>query len=272
VGTTSKILLTEGTLLPSLTKYSRLNPPQNGGGTGVQYTALVTIDGTTTKSVRFTGAMGDTITHVIDELNADLGASATAALTGGNIVITSATTGSTSSIKIRDLGRIFANLTGYVGIVSLDGASPTVYTATIVVDGVIKPIAVTGSAAQTIATLISEINTDLGASATAALTGGNIVVTSATTGAASTVLVQTSGTLFKTIPGFVRTNTATKGAADLIAALETTRAPSGTPLISLFHVKKVGVKPPVPSYVTHSLTYTYFDGTVWRYLDDDTAV
>jgi hypothetical protein len=86
----------------------------------------------------------------------------------------------------------------------------TVYTASISVDGVAKPIAVTGSAAQTYATLISEINTDLGASATAALVGGNIRVTSATTGSSSTVAI-TDTDLFGTLTGYVAILTAVAG-------------------------------------------------------------
>lgn len=68
----------------------------------------------------------------------------------------------------------------------------TAYTASIVVDGVAKSISVVGSAAQTLATVISEINTDLGAAATAtfdATGNGFIKVTSATTGAASSVAI-----------------------------------------------------------------------------------
>lgn len=78
----------------------------------------------------------------------------------------------------------------------------TAYTASIDVDAPGTPIAVsvTGSAAQTFATLIAEINTDLGAAATASLVGNNIVITSATTGATSAVVV-TDGTLFASIKG-----------------------------------------------------------------------
>ncbi len=65
----------------------------------------------------------------------------------------------------------------------------TAYTASIVVDGVAKAISIVGSAAQTLANVITQINTDLGAAATAALVDGAIRVTSATTGAASSVVI-----------------------------------------------------------------------------------
>ena len=139
------------------------------------YSAHVIIDGSIVKSVSFQGVAGTTITNVITELNVDLGASATAALTGGDIVITSATTGKNSSVRIIDLG-LFRALTGYTSIVSIDGVSPTTYTAGIVVDGVNKPISVVGNTVQTFTTVIGAINTALGASATAALSGTQILI------------------------------------------------------------------------------------------------
>lgn len=80
----------------------------------------------------------------------------------------------------------------------------TVYNCTITVDGTPKAIAITGSAAQTIQTVIDEINSDLGASAVAGFNasggGGNgsIKVTSATYGTSSSVLI-TDTDLFSNI-------------------------------------------------------------------------
>jgi hypothetical protein len=77
----------------------------------------------------------------------------------------------------------------------------TTYTCTITVDGIAKSISVVGSAAQTMSTLISEINTDLAASATAtwvATGNGFIKITSATTGASSTVAISDTN-LFSTL-------------------------------------------------------------------------
>ena len=78
----------------------------------------------------------------------------------------------------------------------------TLYTASIDVDAPGAPVAVSiaGSAAQTFATLITELNADLGAAATAALVGDSIVITSASTGNASTVVV-TDGNLFSSVKG-----------------------------------------------------------------------
>jgi hypothetical protein len=198
---------------------------------------------------------------------------ATAALTGGDIVITSATTGLASSVLIHDVGALFSSLTGYVGISYTASTAPTLYTANVIVDGVSKPISIQGSAAQTFTTLLSEINTDLGAAATATITGGNIKITSATTGLASKVVVL-DGTLFKAVHarGFTAP---VSGIVDLIDAAHLQKTPSGTPIFTHFKVLYVGTKPHVPTtpaVLPKTLAYTYFNGTVWKYLQDDTNV
>lgn len=63
------------------------------------------------------------------------------------------------------------------------------YSATITVNGVVKNISVVGSSAQTFTTLLSELNTDLGVSATASIVGGNLRITSSTTGTSSTISI-----------------------------------------------------------------------------------
>lgn len=98
------------------------------------------------------------------------------------------------------------------GVLPAGGSTPTglandatTYTASIDVDAPGSPVAVSvvGSAAQTFTTLIAELNTDLGGAATAALVDGQIVITSATTGVSSAVVV-TDGTpnpLFRSVKG-----------------------------------------------------------------------
>lgn len=95
------------------------------------------------------------------------------------------------------------------GVLPAGGSTPTglpntgdAFTASIDVDAPGSPVAVSvvGSAAQTFTTLIAEINTDLGGAATAALVGGQIVITSATTGVASAVVV-TDTSLFRNVKG-----------------------------------------------------------------------
>lgn len=73
------------------------------------------------------------------------------------------------------------------------GLAASVYTATIRVDGVNKAISVNGSVANTYNALITEINNDLGISATATISGGNIKITSRTIGSGSSVLITDAG-------------------------------------------------------------------------------
>lgn len=105
-----------------------------------------------------------------------------------------------------------ANSSGYQGIdlnasAALSGSTglandATVYTATIVVDGVTRNITVAGSTAQTFANLIVQINGDLASYATMVLVGGNLRVTSTSFGNGSTVVI-TDGTLFSSLTNYV---------------------------------------------------------------------
>jgi hypothetical protein len=268
-GTTSKVLITVGTLFSAVAGYIDTFPSQNGGGASRNYSATVVVDGVI-KTVNFTGLQGDTIQHVLDELNVDLGASAVAALSGGNIVITSASTGVLSNVKLYDSGFLFNSLTGYVNVSDVNGTAPTTYTATIKVDGTDKAISIIGSAAQTFTTLVSEINTDLGVSATASISGGNIKITSASTGLASTINI-TDHTLFKglNIKGFQFPN---NGITSLIDAAKHTRSSNGSTIFEQFDILYIGLKPHVALHTPHSIKFTYWDGTIWRYLDNDAAV
>jgi hypothetical protein len=68
----------------------------------------------------------------------------------------------------------------------------TVYTATFYVDGTAVNWSDAGSNLQTYAALVSSFNSTLSTAGSAAITGGNIVVTSATTGAASSVAISSA--------------------------------------------------------------------------------
>jgi len=89
------------------------------------FTATITVDGVAT-AISIAGTAAQTYTDLIIELNADLGVAATATLSGGNILVTSATTGLTSTVSIADTD-LFANVTNFVGfnvpIVGLDISS-----------------------------------------------------------------------------------------------------------------------------------------------------
>lgn len=236
-------------------------------GVARKYGAVVVVDGVV-KSITFGGDDGVTLSDVVTQINTDLGAAATAAITGGNIVITSATTGDTSTVEVIDSG-LFAGLTGFVSIALVRGvAARTEYTATINVDGVAIPIAVPAATA-TIADLNIAITTDLAAAATIDVVGGALVITSATTGVASSVEIA-DGDLFKSLTGF-SSITKTVGAASLLDVLKRTAVGSAS-LFDQFNVIKIGAKPAVPPFCKKTVDFIYFDGTEWKYLLDDTAV
>lgn len=86
----------------------------------------------------------------------------------------------------------------------------TAYTATITIDGVAKSVSVVGSNAQTFATLLTEINTDLAGAGTATLVGGNIRISSATTGSTSSVSISDTD-LFGTLTDYSAIATAVAG-------------------------------------------------------------
>lgn len=269
-GTTSSVSITPGTLFPTVSGYIKVLPAANGGGAARQYSATVVVDGVV-KTVRFTGLQGNTYTNVLTEINTDLGSAATATLNSGNIRITSATTGSGSSVAIYDTGFLFASLANYAGITSVAGTSPVTYTATITVDGADQAISIVGSAAQTFTALVAAINTALGVTATAAITSGNIVVTSASTGVTSIVKI-VDNTLFKAVTGYDRVTASQPGAADLLSVLQSTRAANGTMLSNYFNIVTVGTKPAVPANTPHTTKFIYYNGSVWKYLDNDASV
>ena len=92
-----------------------------------------------------------------------------------------------------------ANYQGALETTTVSDLSAATYTASINVDGVDKAISVTALGSDTISTILSEINTDLAASAVASLTDrGDIIVTSATSGSTSTVII-TDTDLFSSI-------------------------------------------------------------------------
>ncbi len=183
------------------------------------YTATITVDGVA-KPISVVGSAAQTYTTLLAEINTDLGASAVAALVGGNIKVTSATTGAASSVSIT-AGTLFAApLAGFVAVLAAVAGTHPVYTATITVDGVAKPISIDGNNAQTFTTLVSELNTDLGASAVAAVVSGGVKVTSATTTPTSTVAI-TAGTLFPALTNFSALAAAVAGTGSTAALTAT---------------------------------------------------
>lgn len=63
------------------------------------YTATVTVDGVAI-AIQITGSNAQTYGALVNELNTDLGVAATASITGGKLRITSASTGTSSTVRI----------------------------------------------------------------------------------------------------------------------------------------------------------------------------
>jgi len=149
------------------------------------YTSYVTIDGGSPVAINATvTSAGYTYRQIVNRINFIF-------------------QGQPSSGSAATAGRADISWTGLVGS-SATGLTPaTTYTATITVDGVAKAISILGSDAQTFSALINEINADLGGSALAVIQSTtNMRIASVTTGATSSVVLTTPGTLFPALTGY----------------------------------------------------------------------
>ena len=200
----SKVMeLTDITGLVDASGYQtiRFNPGKVGtDSTGLLndstiYTATITIN-SISSNVAIIGSDAQTFGELVAELQYQLGTPATVELVNGNIIITSTSTGSSSTVSILDTG-LFDALTDLASIDTPIDGYPLVYSATIVINGITNNISVIGGNSNTFAELVSEINNDL-TGATIDLVNGNLVVTSELTGIASTVLI-VDGNLFQTL-------------------------------------------------------------------------
>lgn len=276
-GATSTVAITDVDLFAGLTGTAVVSAAVAGTAAvnaGAIYTATVEVDGVSHK-VSFTGSAGVTLAAVATEIDNDLGASASVAVVNNKLVITSSSTGPASRVRVFDTGRLFSRLTDFAGIAYADGVNPVSYHANINVDGTNVPVIITGADAQTFTDLVASVNTALGAAATAAIDGSTIVITSATTGASSSVAVSADG-LFSHVAGYVSVGKVV-GADDLVGALKGLRMPNGTTGWEYFPSLTVAVdRPvkPVAGSVPKDIKHIYWGGVTpdWRYFNDDSAV
>lgn len=272
VGITSTVAITAGTLFPSLAEFSYVLPPQNGGGTARNYSAIIIVDGII-NSVTFTGLEGDTYANVVDEINNDLNGSAIAAIDGQYITITADSVGPDSSVKIYDVGSLFSSLIGYVGYSDVVGTFPVAYTASFKInaDVTIGPISMYGIDVPLFGDVIDVLNAEFGLNALAEIYNGNIKITSSTpTAGVTSTLSIVDGNLFRSL-GAIGILPSVRGIDDLLAATSTCKSPNGSLISSTFDILTVGAKPAVLPNTQHSTEFVYWDG-VWKYLDDDTIV
>lgn len=265
---TSTVSITLGTLFPALAGFVDLLPAVNGETRTKTYSAVIEIDGKS-YSVTSVGNTLATMTDVVSAINTAIGSAGTAAITGGNLVITTASTTSNSYVRILDSGFLFKTLTGFTGTTYVAGTSAQTYSVTITVDGTDYTVSATGPDMQTMADVVTVVSAVF---AGFALTGGKFVVTSTTTGPTSTAVIK-NDMLFKFITGY-NGITSVPGATSLLAAVKSSRTPSGALFSDAFRIITVGAKPSVPLTVKHNTRFIYYGGSPadWRYLDDDTIV
>lgn len=82
--------------------------------TAATFTATVTVDGTV-KALSITGSTAQTFNALLVQINAAFAGAAVATISGGNLIITSGTVGSSSSVLITD-NNLFSSITGYIAL------------------------------------------------------------------------------------------------------------------------------------------------------------
>lgn len=252
---------------------------QTQGVDAVTYTATITVDGSNVMPISFTGDVAQTFTAVIGQITSDLAAGTVGAATidGGNIKITSNTSNASSSVSIVD-GTLFAALNDFVSfdtaVAGSGGAAQL--TATITVDGTPIAIDIDGDLAQTFTNLVSQINIDLGVAATMTIDGGNLKVTSASTGQSSTVSM-TDGGLFAALNGFVKFDSSVQGLGVMATIMDAAMyelLPNGKTYYETYRgmFKELGSKPEGQGGGPFNMeTAIYHNGTGWVHMHDDSA-
>lgn len=185
------------------------------GTAAAVYSCNITIDGTLRSFNIPAGPTIGTYTGLMAALTSAVGSYASFGIVSGNLRVSSNTIGTSSTVSI-GTSSVFTNLTGYTSYASaISGTAATVYTATVQWNGgTTSTVSIKGSAAQTYANLINEINTDIGANGTASMSSGNLKITSALGGNGSAVLI-TNTNLFNVLTGYVSIPAAVPGASYL---------------------------------------------------------
>jgi hypothetical protein len=167
------------------------------------------------------GVGGNTGGHI--DIKAGNAVAATSGGSGGDITLDTGSGNFNAGTQEVDVGgtRVGGDTTGLAN-------DATVYTASVVVDGGSpQAIDVTGSAAQTYTTLLTALNDDT-TGAVWSLTGGNLLLTSDSTGVNSSIAI-TDTDVFSTLTEFVAVDAATAGTGSGGAIIiTTTTTPSPT--------------------------------------------
>jgi hypothetical protein len=182
-----------------------------------QYTATITINGVG-YPISIDLSTTPTVSAFLTALNVQLGSLATASVANGNIIITTSAKGVSATLAIVDTNsptNLFGNIaTAFVGFSYVQGTT-TKATTTVYVNGTPVSVAIDLSTTLSVAAFIAAFNNVMATQAVMTLVSGNLVVSSADPGVASSIVIIDPATnpLFGSLPGFVGFNTAVPGVA-----------------------------------------------------------
>jgi len=268
LGSTGTLLLADTDLFSSVNDFLTIGLPTIGTDATV-YLATIIIDGNN-YPIAIIGNTAQTYALLVSALDAAIGVNGSVAINGGNILVTSASTGISSSVSVIDID-LFTNVTAFVSILfALTGISPPPLKANIEVDGINNGISIDGQLIATFADLIIQLNNGL-SGAVASIVGGNIEIVSATTGIASKVIIKDLS-LFNKLNNF-KSIVVYRGVNNINDVLRYNKYSNGTSfneiLINL--VEFVGPKPATPNDAA-SNGLVYYNGTSWlKFYDDSPA-
>ena len=144
----------------------------------------ITVDGGSPQTLTLTAGAAQTAQQIVDDINANT-TGLTASVSSGKVLLTSNTTGASSSIQINTPGSHSANAT--IGFVAgtYSGAAGNTHLAVAIDGGSTQNITLTAGS-RTAAQVVSDINGTL-TGAVASVSGTSVAISSSTTGTSSSV-------------------------------------------------------------------------------------
>ncbi len=277
-GSTSTVEIT-AVDLATLSAYAGLQQPVSGESKDYKYNATIVIDRNTYATVSVMSSDITDFSDLVTKIGQAVVGVATVVMTDNVIKITSATTGSSSDVRVYDSGlfrAVFAQ-TGQTAtgtqFASVGGTAVSSPSFTVTVDGAPHAVALSGATVATYADVVTAINTAIGTAGTAAMTGATITITSATTGTSSTVKITDTSlnSTYQRLGTNVSFSGSVIGADTMVDVLKNIPVGGGS-LYDTMSIKVIGTKPPKPLTTIKDTREVYYNGTEWVYLFDDTAV
>ncbi len=253
------------------------------GGDGAGYRATLSVDGGLLQSIDIAAAHVTDYDSFVIEFN-DQTTGVTGALSGGDFVVTSATSGANSSVSIVDTN-LFSNMLEFINIdAAVDGLGVISFDLLVSIDGgAFVTLTTTPVALQDFDALVADLGNPTGG-VLALDSDDNMRITSSVTPAAvdtvSTVEIDLSSSLLSALrdadpegaaeTGFTGLDESQPGAFDTRDAMNSTFATGGNQSLSDLvgqHVQKIPTRP--AGQINASI---YFDGLIFRFLVDGVPV